>query len=107
MQTLTIARSGTPIEDEYRRFLDGIARCKPQALTFDAGAFDPDAVARAREMWRVRIRAEHESVPVFLALAREVLAANATLDVQAVVLRMAADEVRHAEICGEVVAALG
>jgi len=107
MATLTIAGSGTPIEDEYRRFLEGIARCKPLEVTFDAGAFDPAAVSRAREMWRVRMRAEHESVPVFLALGREVVEANATLDVQAVVLRMAADEVRHAQICGEAVEALG
>jgi hypothetical protein len=107
MATVTIAGSGTPIEDEYRRLCEGIGRCKPQAFAFDASLYAPEVVAKAREMWRVRMRAEHESVPAFIGLALQMVQANATLDAQAVVLRMAADEVRHAEICGETVRALG
>jgi hypothetical protein len=107
MATVTIAGSGTPIEDEYRRLCEAIGRCKPQAFAFDAALYAPEAVAAAREMWRVRMRAEHESVPLFIGLALQMVQANATLDAQAVVLRMAADEVRHAEICGETARALG
>jgi hypothetical protein len=104
---ISIAGSGTAIEQEHRSALHALARCKPQAVVFDAAQYDPHAVAEAREMWRTRMRAEHESVPVLAALATQLIEAGATLDAQAVVLRIAIDEIRHAEICGEAVRALG
>lgn len=107
MTALSIAGSGTAIEEEYRSALDALARCKAKTVAFDAAPYDPHAVAEAREMWRTRMRAEHESVPVLAALATQLFEAGATLDTQAVVLRMAIDEIRHAEICGEAVRALG
>jgi hypothetical protein len=107
MATLTIAGSGTPIQDEYRRLAAAIARCKPRDEVFDASRYAPEAVASAREMWRGRMGAEHASVPVLIDLAGQLVEAGATLDAQAVVLRMAIDELRHAEICGEAVRALG
>jgi hypothetical protein len=58
-------------------------------------------------MWRVRMAAEHASVPVLAALAGQLIEAGATLDAQAVVLRMALDEIRHTEICGATLRALG
>lgn len=107
MRTLSIEGSGTSIADEYRALVRGIARCKPRDVTFDARLYAPEAVASAREMWRMRMRSEHESAPVFAAMAISATQANATLDAIGVLLRMAADEVRHAEICGEAVRALG
>ena len=107
MPTVSIAGSGTPIEDEYRRLCEAIGRCKPQQIAFDPSPYAPEAILRAREMWRARMQAEYASVPVFIGLALQLGQANATLDAQAVVLRMAADEVRHAEICGEAVRSLG
>jgi hypothetical protein len=107
MPTLTLAGSGTPIEDEYHRALAALARCQPHEEAFDATRYDPRAVAEAREMWRERMRAEHESVPALTALVPQLIEAGATLDAQAVALRMAIDEIRHAAICGEVVRALG
>ena len=58
-------------------------------------------------MWRVRMGAEQASVPILAALAGQLGEAGATLDAQGVVFRMALDELRHTEICGEVVRALG
>jgi hypothetical protein len=107
MPTLTLATSGTALAGEHRRALDALARCRPQEVAFDAGRYDPGAVAEAREMWRSRMRAEHQSVPALTALATQLVDAGATIDAQAVVLRMALDEIRHAEICGEAVRALG
>jgi hypothetical protein len=107
MRKLTLAGSGTPIEDEYRRASLALARCSRQPPPFDARNYDPRAVAEAREMWRVRMRTEHESVPALAALAGQLVEAGATLDAQGTVLRMALDELRHTEICGEVVRALG
>jgi hypothetical protein len=53
------------------------------------------------------MRAEHASVPTLTALAGQLVEAGATLDAQGVVLRMALDELRHTEICGAAVRALG
>jgi hypothetical protein len=50
---------------------------------------------------------EYASVTVFLQLASQLVEANASLDHTAVVTRMAQDELRHAEICGDVVRVLG
>jgi hypothetical protein len=107
MSKLTLAKTGTAIADEHRRALDALARCQVHPAAFDASLYDPAAVAETRELWRTRMRAEHESVPVLAALAGQLVEAGATIDAQAVVLRMALDEVRHAEICGEAVRALG
>jgi hypothetical protein len=107
MPRFTLAGSGTPIEDEYRKALDALVRCPSQPAPFDASLYDPAAVAEARGMWLSRMRAEHESVPALTALAGQLVEAGATLDVQGVVLRMALDELRHTEICGEAVRALG
>jgi len=64
-------------------------------------------VAETRAMWLLRMRAEHDSVPALAALAGQLVEAGATLDAQGTVFRMALDELRHTEICGEAVRALG
>ncbi|MEO7096734.1 MAG: ferritin-like domain-containing protein, partial [Polyangiales bacterium] len=57
--------------------------------------------------WRARMEGEHRSTTVFSSLASQLIEANATLDAKTVMLRMAQDELRHTETCGEVVSALG
>ena len=104
---LTLAGSGTALEGEYRRAIDALLRCPAQPAAFDAARYDPAAVAEARELWQSRMRSEHDSVPALLALADQLIEAGATNDAQGVVLRMALDELRHTEICGEAVRALG
>ncbi len=104
---ISLAGSGTALEEEYRRAIDALLRCPAQPAPFDAGRYDPAAVAEAREMWRSRMRSEHDSVPALTALAEQLVEAGATLDAQGVVLRMALDELRHTEIAGETVRALG
>ncbi len=104
---LTIASSGTPIEKEYRLVDDGIRRTETLVATFDARSYDPRAIAAVRENWSLRMAAEHRSTAVFGALALQLIEANAPLDSKVVMLRMAQDELRHTETCGEVVRALG
>jgi hypothetical protein len=70
-------------------------------------AYSEAAIAAAREVWQVRMESEYRSTSVFSGMAAQMMEAGASLDAIAVVLRMAQDEVRHAEICGQVVAALG
>jgi len=97
----------TPIEKEYRAIADAMIRCNRSVHSFDASAYDPASVAAARRVWQVRMDAEYRSTSVFSAMTAQLMEAGASLDSVAVVLRMAQDEVRHAEVCGEVIAALG
>ncbi len=104
---LTPALTGTRIEVEYRAAAASLARVRPTAHAFDRSAYDPRAVARARALWSDRMVNEYTSVTVFSALAAQLMEANATLDTTAVTLRMAHDELVHAEACGGVVTAMG
>ncbi|MGH7272808.1 MAG: ferritin-like domain-containing protein [Polyangiaceae bacterium] len=96
-----------PIEREYRAIADAMMRCARSEKTFDARAYDPAAVVAARHVWTVRMDAEYQSTSVFSAMTAQLMEAGASLDAVAVVLRMAQDEVRHAEVCGRAVDALG
>lgn len=104
---LSAALTGTRIEEEYRAVATAIARVSPTAHVFDAAAYDPVAVAKARALWSERMVNEYTSTTVFSALAAQLVEANATLDATAVTLRMAHDELVHAEICAGVVTAMG
>jgi hypothetical protein len=104
---LTAALTGTRIEAEYRAVATSLARVRPTTHAFDAGAYEPRAVARARGLWSDRMVDEYTSTTVFAALASQLVEANATIDATAVALRMGHDECVHAEACGAVVAAMG
>jgi hypothetical protein len=104
---LRAVRSATPIADEYRFVSQAMMRCERKVFSFDAAAYAPAAVERARAMWLGRMEAEHRSASVFAALLGQLMAAGATIDMEGIVLRMAQDELRHAEVCAEAVTALG
>ncbi len=104
---LTIEGSGTPIEKRYREIAEAVSRATLRVETADITVYAPEVVERAREMWRVRMVAEHRSTSVFSAMAVQLMEANATLDAKALVLGMAQDELRHTELCGRVVQGLG
>jgi hypothetical protein len=97
----------TPLEKEYRSIADAMMRCTRSVQSFDASAYDPAATEAALQVWIVRMDAEYRSTSVFSALVAQLMEAGASLDAVAVVLRMAQDEIRHAELCGQVVVALG
>ncbi len=105
--TVGIQGSGTPIEAEYRKVDEALVRCATLVTTFDARAYERRAVEAARQCWTLRMAAEHRSTVVFAQLASQLFEANATLDAKLVMLRMAQDEVRHTETCGQVLIALG
>jgi hypothetical protein len=108
MQKLLIAEPGnTPIAREYQR-LRGALGHKPQAYgNFDSKVYDPISVAAVRAGFKRRMVDEYESTTVYSSLSAQLMEANARLDASAIVLRMAQDEFRHAEICGDVVTELG
>jgi len=104
---LGIAMSGTPLEKEYALVREGLERTPALVETFDASAYSPRLVARIRDQWATRMAGEHRSTTVFSNLAAQLIEANASLDAKVVMLRMAQDELRHTETCGQVVKALG
>jgi hypothetical protein len=107
LRTLSLAMSSPALEREYRRLNDALQRTPGELPAFDASRWSASALASARSAWIERMSAEHRSFPVFSALASQLSEAGATFEAEAVMLRMATDEIRHAELCGVVVSALG
>jgi hypothetical protein len=107
MIKLTCELSSTPVAADYARDASTLLRCERHVHEFDASLYRPETIERARAMWSFRMEAEHRSTSVFAALCGQIMEAGAPLDMQGAVLRMALDELRHAEVCAEVVRALG
>jgi|LNFM01.1.fsa_nt_gb hypothetical protein len=99
--------SDTPLAKEYATLREQLARCGTTTDAFDPKPYDARAVDAARDMWRARMEVEHRSTTVFAQLASQLMEANASLDAKAVMLRMAYDEMRHTENCGDVLRAMG
>jgi hypothetical protein len=104
---LGLPKSGSPFAKEYREVTVGMQRCSRSGTPFDATLYDRAALVRAQTLWRARMTSEYRSASVFSGLAVQFMEANAPMDCTAVVLRLAQDEVRHAALCGETLAALG
>jgi hypothetical protein len=97
----------SPFAKEYREVTVGMQRCSRSGAPFDPAVYDPAAIVQAQTLWRGRMTSEYRSTSVFSALAAQLMEANAPMDCTAVVLRLAQDEVRHADLCGEILVALG
>ncbi|MCB9591763.1 MAG: ferritin-like domain-containing protein [Sandaracinaceae bacterium] len=103
--------SGTALAQEWDRLLRTALRrgSLPEELepTIDVAGLDPRAVDAARRGWLRRMVDEHRSATVFSGLLPQLIEAELPVDVQAVALRMAMDELRHGTLCGAVARALG
>jgi 1,2-phenylacetyl-CoA epoxidase catalytic subunit len=107
-RTVLSARSSfNKVASEYRDLKQALRRVPTEPLRFDASRYSPHAVARAAAVWRERMVTEYRSTTVFSDLASQLMEAGATLDHSAVMLRMAQDELRHAELCAQVTERLG
>lgn len=107
MTLLHFARSKTPIADEYAFVSRTMMRCERQVTTFDRESYAPAAIEKVRDMWLRRMESEHRSASVFAVMCNQLMEAGATIDMAGIALRMAQDELRHGEVCAEVVVALG
>ena len=105
--TLDATLSSTPIAKEHRFVNETMVRYARKVHTFDAKVYDPRAVEKAQKMWLFRMESEHRSTSVFSALCGQLMEAGASWDMESIVLRMAQDELRHAEICAEMVVLQG
>ncbi len=106
-RTLSAACSGTALEPQWRALRAHSARTTRGQHTFERARYSPAAIARLGALWRVRMESEHRSTAVFAGLATQLMAARAPLDVQAAALSGGHDELAHAELCAEVLSALG
>jgi hypothetical protein len=104
---LTAELSGTPIAHEYRFVEAALRTSEPIAHTFDPSRYPRQAIENARRWWLRAMQSEYDSASIFIDMATQLRQIASPLDVQTVALRMAQDELRHAEICARVVAAMG
>lgn len=98
--------SSTPLREEFDRLDKGLARVAIPEPSWDLATLDAPLLARLRLQWTLRMQVEHRSSMVFAQLAHQLVEADAFLDEQAVMLRMAQDELRHTATCARVLAAL-
>ena len=103
---LVATPSSTPLADEALRFDRALDRIAPSEHRFDPSLYSAEAVAVVAAQWRYRMAFEHRSSTVFSQLAAQLYEANASLDAKVVMLRMAADELRHTGRCAAVIEAL-
>jgi hypothetical protein len=101
------ALSSGEIADDYRAATAALRRCEPVAHPFDIAAHSPAVIDAARTWWARMLRTEYESSSVFIDMALQLRQVEAPIDVQSAALRMAHEELRHAELCGGVLTALG
>ncbi len=104
---LSFALTGTKLQTEHRSICDAMGGSLPALSSFRRESYSPEAIAEAISFWRTRTLAEHRSVAVFLLLATQLIEANAPLDAKTVMVKLAQDEFRHTELCGQMLVALG
>lgn len=96
---------------EHSRLLGYLTRAgdKPEAPPTATlrEQYAPDVAEAACINWRIRMINEHRSSGVFAGLQPQLMMAGSAFSTQTVVLRMAMDEIHHAELCGRVVTAFG
>jgi hypothetical protein len=110
---LDVRVSDTPLAREHRRLLETALRRGPPlpeiriAEAGLQGAYPEVYRDAAARFWLDRMQHEHRSSTVFSQLLPFLIAAEASLDMKTVTLRMAMDELRHAGLCGAVVELFG
>lgn len=75
--------------------------------SFDASAYEADALDRAARLWSARATQEFQSLALFTELAGKLQFLGAPLDWSGAFARMIADEVRHTDLCMRMCEALG
>lgn len=100
-----ISLFGGAVEKRYRALKPAFAELDPGAL--DPAEFEPDELARGRELWSRAAFNENRSAAAAAATARSLIAAQAPLDLSAMASSFVLDELAHAEACARIAAALG
>jgi hypothetical protein len=75
--------------------------------TLDAGAFEPDALTEARQIWTNGVFTEYASAAAFAAMAGAFLECGAPIDLSAAAADIVVDEIDHAEIASRLLMELG
>lgn len=107
-RTVRAALDPSPFRAAHERALGAMGRDRVGPAPADlASRHDPRVRDAAVATWRARMVNEHRSSAVFASLLPQLIEASAPFDVQTATLRAATDEIFHATLCGDVVAAFG
>ncbi|MGE0786355.1 MAG: hypothetical protein AB7S26_11750 [Sandaracinaceae bacterium] len=108
---LRVDPSATPLAAEWERLRETALRRGPTVTLspapIDVRRFRPRAVDAMRAAWSRRAIDEHRSATVFSGLLPQLIEAELPIDVLAVALRMAMDELHHGALSFAVARALG
>jgi hypothetical protein len=74
---------------------------------FDRGTFSPESLRYSAEAWRRRLADEYRSATVFSQFQSFLLLTNLPVDILGCVSRVVQDEVRHVQLCADLVAVMG
>ena len=74
---------------------------------FDATAYDPALLERARGVWRVRLHSEFRSLQIVTRFLTEVTASGDPVEVYAGAVDLIVDEARHVGLCRDLCRAMG
>src|SRR5689334_11585201 len=74
---------------------------------FDPKRYSPARIELAQRVWQSRVHSEYRSVQIMLRFATEVIGAGDPLEVHTCAIDLALDEVRHVQLCAQLVEALG
>ncbi len=109
MGRLRLQPGSSPLRAEHDRLLRvALRRAKrPPEATGLVGTYSPRAIELAVASWRLRALHEHQSSAVFARLLPQLIEAEASIEYETTVLRMAMDEIHHAALCASVVELLG
>ncbi len=105
-ERLAIVRDTTRLKAVHRKRVlrDGDAKGPPR---FDRAAHDPSILAKAAAGWQGLLDSEFESVVIAGWMTAALARMAAPLDVLGAFGRIVEDEVRHVDLCAEVIWALG
>lgn len=106
MKRLDVVRDTTKLKAVHRKRVlrDGKAEPPPP---FDAARYSPEVLVKARAGWQGLLDSEFESVVIAGWMTSALARMAAPLDILGAFGRIVEDEVRHVDICSEVIWALG
>lgn len=103
---VSVRESGSAIQGMYRRLMDG--RWKPiEWERFELGEVPPDVLEGTIAAWQARLLDEYRSATVFSQFQSVLLWAGMPNDVLGCASRVVQDELRHVQLCGDLIHALG
>lgn len=106
MLSISVRESGSALHGVYQKLMAG--RWEPiEWERFELGELPAEVVAASVEAWRARLLDEYRSATLFSQFQSLTLWANVPNDLLGCCSRVVQDELRHVQLCGDLIHALG